>query len=259
MDRYIGKEIARGVYQTTQYDKFKFGNNRSIDRRNVESIKESILKIGLSTPIEVTDDYFIKNGQHRFIALKELGLPITYRFSLSNTFSLEEIAEENSIGKKWTTLNHIETRANAGNENYIRVNRLINKYPDVIWADIALALRKNNGIKAVKEGRLQVTEEEYLRADELLTQAKNIYSLLNKSKYASRKYFSAFINILKAGICSYGSLYEAMDKRKQYLWKDEAKPADRDDAVRRIDKAYNHYLPKNRNVHIAYEYDRIFK
>lgn len=260
MARYIGKKIADGVYETTQYDKFKFGNNRPVKRKNVEKKKQSIKRMGLLDPIVVTSDYFIKDGQNRFVALKELGKPIIYRFSLSDTFSIDEISESNSTVDKWTTEDFVAARASTGDESFIRIKHLLDKYSNIGWQILILAFGKTGHNKRVKEGTLQITEEEFLRADVLLHQAETIYSLISDSQYSNKHYLSVFVNLLKFNLVSYENLYDAMAKRKVHLWAtDKSKPASRKDALARVEYAYNYNRIEKNRIDIIKKYDHIAK
>lgn len=158
--KVIGKRVGDGIYETCEYNVFQFGNNRPIDRKVVEQKKASIKRIGLLVPIEVTKDFYIKEGQHRFVALKELGLPITYRFSMHDTFNVDEIAEMNSSVNKWALPTFIKVRANDGNPNYIRLKKLMDRYPSIKIAEIKYAIGKGTQ-KAIRNGWFTMTESEY--------------------------------------------------------------------------------------------------
>lgn len=67
--------------ETKNYELFKFREaNRPIDKGLVKRLKESIIEIGYikSRPIIVDEEYRILDGQHRFVACKELDIPICW-------------------------------------------------------------------------------------------------------------------------------------------------------------------------------------
>lgn len=76
------RELSNVVQQTQEYDKFSLlSANRDISKGHVQSLKASIEKLGNITekvPIIVNQNLEIIDGQHRFQALKELGLPVFY-------------------------------------------------------------------------------------------------------------------------------------------------------------------------------------
>jgi hypothetical protein len=67
--------------ETKNYELFSMmDNNRQINNGLVKRLKKSIEDIGFidSRPVIVNESMVIIDGQHRFQALKELGLPIVY-------------------------------------------------------------------------------------------------------------------------------------------------------------------------------------
>lgn len=67
------------VRSSNDYSKFKFIDfNRPINRRHVGTLKEKIRFNDMQTIITVDSNYGILDGQHRFTAYKELGLPFHY-------------------------------------------------------------------------------------------------------------------------------------------------------------------------------------
>ena len=69
------------MQETKDYGKFTFLTaNRPIHRGHVNKLKKSLTEYGFldSQPITVTPDFRIIDGQHRFIACKEMGLPVKF-------------------------------------------------------------------------------------------------------------------------------------------------------------------------------------
>lgn len=253
----MSTKLTEGIYQTEDYSMFKFGNNRPINRSNVESKKVSIKEFGLLIPIEVTSDFVIKEGQHRFIALKELGMPVIYRFSLSDTFSTVEIAEMNSSVHKWDMFSFISVIANSGNDSYQRILNLWNEFPDVGWVVLSLAISTSSKSSDVKSGKIKLTGTEYNTARDILTKATSIYSPIRESKYAGKIYLRAIVNLLKFGLYTYEELYEAFDKKARLLWEDYDRPSTMLAAVVRIESMYNYRLPAEQKKFVESDYKRI--
>lgn len=64
------------VEETTDYGMFNFmKGNRSVNPFNLKRITESMRERCLFSPILVNDNMEIIDGQHRFLAQKDLGLP----------------------------------------------------------------------------------------------------------------------------------------------------------------------------------------
>lgn len=118
------------MQETQNYEKFTFLNaNRHIDRNHVNKIKKSITKYGFleSSPIMVNYDNEIIDGQHRFVACKEMGLPI--KFVYVDTQQMQNILVDlNNTQKKWNVLDYVTYYAQLGNEQYIRLLQLSKQY-----------------------------------------------------------------------------------------------------------------------------------
>lgn len=69
------------MQETKEYDRFSFLTaNRPVDYNHVNKIKKSLQEYGFldSQPITVNNEMQIIDGQHRFVACKEMGLPIKF-------------------------------------------------------------------------------------------------------------------------------------------------------------------------------------
>ena len=122
------RQFELGV--TEDYSIFKVARNRSVDAQRVAKKKKSIEQINLQQPIIVNKRYQVVDGQHRFEALKQLGLPVYYVVSY-NWKRDEDTATMNNTQDKWNTQNWAEFRASQGNQiakealeiarNYVRL------------------------------------------------------------------------------------------------------------------------------------------
>jgi len=119
------KQFELGV--TTDYSMFKQAKNRNVDSRKVAKKKKSIAQINLQQPIIVNKRFQVVDGQHRFQALKELGLPINYVVSY-NWSSDEDTATMNNTQDSWNTENWAEFRASQGNDSIKRAIALAKNY-----------------------------------------------------------------------------------------------------------------------------------
>ena len=91
------------VKETMDYGIFKtVSGNRNISEFHIELLKRSIKKRNLTKdfPILVNSNFEILDGQHRYEALSNLGLPIYYR--IAEVTTVQDIAIVNTISKKWT-------------------------------------------------------------------------------------------------------------------------------------------------------------
>ena len=107
---------------TTDYSKFQFLDyNRTVVPKRVQNIIESITKIGYvkSEPILVDENYFIIDGQHRFMACKELGLPIHYEYKELDIDNKEAMLLLNKNQQIWRLEDYAQSWAKEGIAFYL--------------------------------------------------------------------------------------------------------------------------------------------
>lgn len=122
-------EMVGYVYKTKFYEDFKtLEGNRDAD--HINSIKKSISDNGLLfNPILVNENMEIIDGQNRFFAAKELGLPIFY--IIHHGYGIEESRVINQNKKNWCYLDIINSYAREGRHEYIYLKRLTDRFPEL--------------------------------------------------------------------------------------------------------------------------------
>lgn len=135
------------MQETKEYDRFTFLTaNRPVQRNHVNKLKKSLSEYGFleSQPITVTNDYKILDGQHRFIACKEMGIPIKY--VQVDTKKMDNILVDlNNTQKKWNVLDYVTYYAQTGNPHYIKLLSLSKQYKISIGAVCAIASESMQG------------------------------------------------------------------------------------------------------------------
>jgi len=113
-------------FETKDYDSFVFmEGNRVIDPPNVKRFM-GIIKNGelyddiQVNPQKVDGKWVIVDGQHRFLAHKELGLPVPVIMKRKNV-PLTGVIQINTTRKNWKVLDRVKSFATLGNENYKRL------------------------------------------------------------------------------------------------------------------------------------------
>ncbi len=174
------------IMTTTNYNKFRrLKGNREVEPQRVKMLVDSIRKIGwISNPIIVNEKMEIIDGQGRFAALKQLGMPIEYH--VVNTVGLDECRAMNNNLEKWKTNNYVFSYAEMGNKDYQRVKYLMDYFDvplDVIMMakDIKTRPFGHNGsdYKKMREGSLDFTESDYIYVSKIL----NIYKRYDAAFY----------------------------------------------------------------------------
>ena len=120
-------EITNKVYKTKDYSQFKFMlGNRKINNSNLKRIKESMIKSHLICPMIVNEKMEICDGQHRFVAQKELELSVY--FIIQKGYGLSETQTFNGYSKNWTPCDYMNSYCDAGVEEYIRYRQFFEKW-----------------------------------------------------------------------------------------------------------------------------------
>lgn len=121
------------IKSTTDYGQFKImQGNRHADRKHIDKLKTAMLEnidSFKTKPAVVNENGYIIDGQHRWYAAKELGLP--YFYVVGDKMNLGVAREMNILQKSWALIDYAQSYADGGNKNYINVLELARKYPSV--------------------------------------------------------------------------------------------------------------------------------
>ena len=162
----MGKEIK----STKNYKQFKklFGN-RGVEDRRVNKIIKSIQKVGyITSPIIVNEKMEVVDGQGRLEALERLHMPVEY--IVEHGIGIEECISMNVNNTNWTIVDYLKSYAERGNENYIKLARLMQEYPIFTihcFAPAVLNIGKFSN-QQIMNGDLIISEENYQNAREVL-------------------------------------------------------------------------------------------
>jgi len=156
---------------TTDYNKFEFmPDNRRVNMRFIKELKASMSEIHMQKymPILVNTKYEIVDGQHRFTACKELGLPVYYFVVEDADF---DMIEANRNQRMLQAKDYLDIFVARNNPHYVKLKKLMSDYH--LGISIALALttgydRKAN-LKMFKTGQFKFPEDDnvYFVADKL--------------------------------------------------------------------------------------------
>lgn len=147
----------------TNYNKFKFFEfNREISQAHVEKIKKSIKENGYlhSKPITVNKDFYITDGQHRFIACKQMNLPIFY--VVEDCTDNKLIINLNATNKNWTMKDYVKFYAiSEQKQDFIRLLTTSNMLNVSILDVLTLSGFKQgeNTTNKVRTGTLVFTDD----------------------------------------------------------------------------------------------------
>lgn len=234
--------LANLVQQSSDYGQFSFiGANREQSRGHIETLKQAFEEVGNLTkvqPILVNDQYQIIDGQHRFTACMELGLPIY--FTMVSGLGVREARSMNILHRNWRVDDYARSYAEEGNPNYIKYLELKEDYGfshSVLLAYIHNVIERSGGFKQFREGDLKIEDEPGIRARlDLLASIGEYTTLVNNREFA--------LAILRA------SKVEGYDHRrmlKKVRLHGEAmlkRYGSIDDNLRQLEAIYNYAMPE---------------
>lgn len=180
-----GVEIIEDVLvlNVTDYSLFKtIACNRDIDENHVRKIRKLIEKKGylISSFVLVDEDFNIQDGQHRFEACKQLGLPI--RTIMIKGLTVEHMKQLNTASRNWGYEDAIKHYAKLGDENYIILDGILKTNRDInITTTLNLMYDKRQTVSEdLTEGTLEVTDKILNKFNNRLTNYKKLVANSNR-------------------------------------------------------------------------------
>ncbi len=138
------KKTSTVVMETTNYGMIKYvQGNRLINPKNVEVIKESMMKKQLIVPAILNENMEIIDGQHRLEACKQLNLP--FYFIIVEGYSLKEVQQVNANMKNWNMNDFLDSFidlykiGHAEYSEYIKLKDFIEKHQLPLSTALALS------------------------------------------------------------------------------------------------------------------------
>jgi len=117
---------AQIVRETKDYNQFRLiVGNRELKEQNIKSVTNQIAHRGQTTPIIVNERYQVIDGQHRLEACRRLNIPV--KFIIDKKANLDDVVSTNIVGQKWTLADFVNRYAVQGNEDYVKLQKLINE------------------------------------------------------------------------------------------------------------------------------------
>jgi len=115
--------------KTKNYSKFVFSKqNREVKTKTVLSLKESMVKFGFipGRPVLITKEWVIVDGQHRFLAARDLGIEI--EFEILEGDYLDKMIHLNSTQSNWTLEDYVNSYASQNIDCYRKLLKFKEKY-----------------------------------------------------------------------------------------------------------------------------------
>lgn len=178
------------ILESTDYDSFKLASfNRSINKGNLKKLID-LNRINNNLrffPIVIDSNGVIIDGQHRYMASKELGLPVYYIINDFLEASPDSVYEVNIAGRRHTISDRVQMLAKSGNPAALKAIDLSIKYSSIpLVAIVELMYLKGNNLAKT------MLEQGLLPTSSALKIIEDIASLppLKKSNRLARAYTS---------------------------------------------------------------------
>ena len=245
-------ETAYNVYVTKDYSIFKrLVGNRDIPESRISKIVESIQTIGwVHNPIIVNEKMEVIDGQGRLTALQRLKMPVEY--IIAEGAGNKECIYMNMNMVNWKLPDFIKSYAEQGNENYQRLLSLMQRYANGNLDIISTAVYRISKSKhrEIKQGILQLTEEQYRAAVPRLEYIKPLLDTID-----SKKLPGSIVTLMQTLIYYYD--YPEVDKNRliysveKYIY--NATPwVVNVDCEKEVENVYNYGLSLEKKVFIAH-------
>lgn len=182
------------IIKTNNYNQFNlFEINRPIKNSHVKKLMLSIQQHGLLEEITVNENYDIIDGQHRYMALKELGYPIYAKIKVGAT--IDSVLPSNLVRLGWTTENFLHHYAKKGLVDYVRVKEIIDEGRQMSLSTTLEVYSASNGKidTAFKNGKYKV---DVALGNYLTNLLIELEPILYKDAY-NQKFVRPFIRMVK--------------------------------------------------------------
>lgn len=210
------------LQSTTDYTKFNLLDyNRDIDVSLLSKLKTSMGKRGFLPfcPVVVDGAWNIIDGQHRFLAAKELQLPVWYL--MTDTEDKSVIVTMNADKKAWSLADYCKMYAVQGNEYYAALKRFAEKRK--LRIGVAFALISGHEVanskavsKLYKEGGWVCTKEELALADRDYANIRTIIDLVHFP--LTIRLITAILHMSRSESFNWGRMIQNCNKYRDKLY-----------------------------------------
>lgn len=121
-------KYSNQVQVSNDYSKFKtLIGNRKQNEIHIKRLVSSFKQRYLFSPIIVNEKMQIIDGQHRFLAAKQLNLPIN--FLVVEGYGLEEVQILNTNSANWKKQDYLKAYCDLGVEPYLQMRQFMLDFP----------------------------------------------------------------------------------------------------------------------------------
>jgi hypothetical protein len=245
------------VYSTTDYSVFKkLRGNREIFDQRKRMLVESISTRGwIRNPIVVNENMEIIDGQGRFEALKELGLPVEYVVAKGTT--INDCISLNIKQSNWKNSDYVKCYADMGNEDYILLLSIYGLYPNLpdtcvnTLAGTALT-DGSKGSQMLREGLFKVEDKEHIH--ERCAFVNECLSIIGQGNGRLRNWCAVFKFVYYCERIPCGVFLERLKRNRAFI----TPCVTAKQVLEVLEKIYNYGAKKNK-VYFVPEWDHFIR
>ena len=181
------------IWVTENYSIFKrLEHNRSVTNARKEKLIASMSVHEVLCPIIVNKNMEIIDGQGRYEAKKEMGLPIY--FIIDENADISDCQRMNYTNSKWTTLDFAQSYASAGNENYINLLKACYKTKQTISRVTNITGTKS---ASITDGKFVFTKNDVEETIDTVEKGNELLNVLCFDKRPNDTFFSGVRVLLR--------------------------------------------------------------
>lgn len=190
--------LLTNVYETTNYEIFKrLESNRAVTAERVKKLLSSFGEKAIDIPVVCNEKFELVDGQGRYEARKQLGLPIP--FIVINGLDIEDCRRLNRYNTKWSVIDWINSWANNANEKIAANYKALKKcmVDNNVSASRALRLSGHGGHAhgdgggVIESGNLIFTEKDDQIVRDILKKGNEILEALCFGQRTNEAFWTA--------------------------------------------------------------------
>jgi len=237
--------MNRTCNQTKEYNLFKgLEGNRNINYNHVKKIKDSIINNGNISAITCISDkdgkYIIVDGQHRYMACRELDIPII--FDVWDNINTNSMISLNKDQCNWKLIDYLNYGCSSGIEDYVVLKEYSTKNK-IALSSLIIILGNCNDVKySFKNMVWKISDKE--TADKMLSYLDDFHKKFGIEHRLHVKFIQGFKTVIKTGLYDHERMLHQLTKCHSFMLKQPNVSS----YISNIEKIYNYRVVSDKKV-----------
>lgn len=235
---------------TSDYDQFQIlTSNRKVSKAHVRSLVRSMEEnptLFEFRPILVNDAMFIIDGQHRFTAAQQLGLPIWY--IIGKNLTIADTQAMNMNQRNWTPIDFARSYAALGKEQYQIYLKFREQYHHFEHG-LAMALltgvgsANGSGVTSIKFKAGELVIDDLERSEWMADKLEEVLEVVKPimSAHQSSGLLSAALRMMRHVDYDHEQFIKHLKQQNEIRYRPNAK-----EYLRDLEDIYNYNMKTNR-------------